>query len=502
MRTTVLGLLRPTGRLGQQRRRPTTSRQIPRPAVGCGLLCCAATFARPAQAIVVCYATAPSESDPSSEDNEMPGENRQQSCFPAVIVAYHGGGDMLNELRNRGLPFVRIQTSPDVSANKYMLQYLAKGAPDQHVLTFSGNVDKLSAQLADLGVTHIIPADEAGVELTDLLCASLDLPFNGMNKSTARRDKKLMHEAVSEQGLGIPWQLLCETADEISAWMTHRKLPFPIVVKPLDGAGSAGVSRCDSFSDIEAALSLIRQLALNDDNVITIRPQVLAQELLRGIEYIVDTVSLAGHHKVTDIWQCKKGAHNGSAFVYEYFDLIPCDGTLRNALETYIGGVLDALDITLGPGHAEVYFHEQTGPILIEVGSRIGGPRMPFATAACTASGKSQMEYTVDAYLEPQKFHDNWDSGYELVSRARMVFLISNQEARLKELDPDLVQQIRSLPSYYAEELAVEPGDKLQKTIDVRSSPGCIFLVHDSAEQLAKDYDIIRKLELGLYVEV
>lgn len=188
--------------------------------------------------------------------------------------------------------------------------------------------------------------------------------------------------------------------------------------------------------------------------------------------------------------------------MYEYFDLLPRAGTVQQALADYVAHVLDALDITLGPGHAEVYFHERTGPVLVEVGSRIGGPRMPFPTAACTASGKSQMEYTVDAYLEPHKFHDQWDGAYEIVRQARMVFLISNQDARFNGWHPALMEQIRSLPSYYAEQLAIEPGDMLQKTMDVRSSPGCVFLVHDSAEQLVKDYEVIRALEPRLYLEV
>ena len=34
------------------------------------------------------------------------------------------------------------------------------------------------------------------------------------------------------------------------------------------------------------------------------------------------------------------------------------------------------------------------------------------------------MEYTLDAYLRPERFHDRWDDDYEIVRQARMVFLI------------------------------------------------------------------------------
>lgn len=109
------------------------------------------------------------------------------------------------------------------------------------------------------------------------------------------------------------------------------------------------------------------------------------------------------------------------------------------------------------------------------------------------------MEYTVDAYLAPDEFYDRWNAGYELERRARMVFLISDREAPFEGFDADRMAEIRSLPSYYAEELAIEPGEQWLPTIDVRSSPGCIFLVHESGDQLARDYEAIRRLESRLY---
>lgn len=138
----------------------------------------------------------------------MPARLDEPACVPVEIVAYHGGADMLEELRARSLPFVRTQTARDVSANKFMCRFLQHAPPDDRTIVHDGDVARPSEEFAAREITHVIPTDEAGVELTDLLCHESGLSFNGMEKSAARRDKRLMHAAVAERGLRVPLQSL------------------------------------------------------------------------------------------------------------------------------------------------------------------------------------------------------------------------------------------------------------------------------------------------------
>ena len=424
------------------------------------------------------------------------------ALLPAVIVAYHGGADMLDEICSRGIDCVRIQLGRDPGPNKFMQQYLAEGRdPSSHVVTLQGDdIDSLVQELKDLGVTHIIPADEAGVALTDILADRLGLAFNGLNGSRARRDKGLMHERVKKAGLRIPLQYKAASPAEVFQWMKGNDLEFPIVIKPVDGAGSAGVTRCHSEQEVTQTYEKIRALADQGTTVISVRDSVMAQELLQGTEYVVDTVSLDGSHRLTDIWRCKKGAHNGAAFVYEYFEIIDRKGEMQDRLFSYVCNVLNALEIKIGPGHAEVYVRPDGQPVLVEIAARIGGPRMPFATAFCTASGKSQMEYTIDAYLEKSRFHDDANNSYDRQRHGRMVFLINSEESQFQGLESETIKITRSLPSFKAEEWAVRPGDRLKATVDVRSSPGFFVLVHDDQKQIEADYKKIRELENRLYI--
>lgn len=423
--------------------------------------------------------------------------------LPAVIVAYYGGADVLTEVRARGYDCVRIQLHGHDKSNQYLMQYLKRDAdPSSHVvLQKEGqSVDSLAAELRDLGVTHIIPSDEAGVELTDKLCHVLGLPFNGIEGSAARRNKSLMHQRIASKGVAIPFQTTATAADEILSWMTANSLEFPIVVKPLDGAGSAGVTKCRSVSDIQKAFDDIKQIADMKKTVVTIGQEVIVQEFLQGVEYVVDTVSNDGVHKLTDIWECKKAPHNGASFVYEYFDLIHHEGELQDTLYQYVCQVLDALDIRIGPGHAEIYMRKNGTPVIVEIGSRLGGPRMPYGTAPCVATRKAQTEFAVDAYLEPEQHRHNWAQRYRKTKESRMVFLIHHEERPFLGLNEHCIQQIRQLPSYYHEEFAVGDGDVLKQTIDVRSSPGFIYLIHDDKAQIEADYKVIRNLEKELYL--
>lgn len=204
-----------------------------------------------------------------------------------------------------------------------------------------------------------------------------------------------------------------------------------------------------------------------------------------------------GYHKLTDIWRCQKGAHNGAPFVYEYFDLIENDGEIQDSLFNYTSQVLDALEIRIGPGHSEVYLDHAGNPVIVEVGSRLGGPKMPFGTAPCVASGKSQMDYSIDAYMEPHLFHDRWKNRYEKTKHSRMVFLIHHEKRLFNGFNQDTIQTIRSLPSFVHEEWV--NAEWLQKTIDVRSSPGFLYLMHDDFSQIESDYQEIRRLESVLF---
>ena len=80
-----------------------------------------------------------------------------------------------------------------------------------------------------------------------------------------------------------------------------------------------------------------------------------------------------------------------------------------------------------------------------------------------------------------------------------MVFLVNDKEMILNSYDSSVLNKIKSLKSFYHAEFAFKVGDKLRKTIDVRSSPGFIYLIHQDHSQIEHDYKLIRQYECLLY---
>ena len=104
---------------------------------------------------------------------------------------------------------------------------------------------------------------------------------------------------------------------------------------------------------------------------------VLVQEFLSGKEYVIDQVSKDGIHKLCALWEYDKRQVNGAAFVYHGSKLLDPSNSVGQELIAYASNVLDALSISHGPSHMECIF-TNTGPCLVEVGSRCQGGNLSF----------------------------------------------------------------------------------------------------------------------------
>ena len=109
----------------------------------------------------------------------------------------------------------------------------------------------------------------------------LGLPGLTVGQTFPFRDKELMKELLGAAGLRTPGH---ESTDTVAGvWAAAERLGFPLIVKPIAGAGAADTYRADSAAELDAILPMLRHL-----------PQVIVEEFVDGEEFTYDTICAGG----------------------------------------------------------------------------------------------------------------------------------------------------------------------------------------------------------------
>jgi hypothetical protein len=398
-----------------------------------------------------------------------------------VVDAYSTGARLAPRFTAAGMPVVHVQSSlrlPEFYARAFRAGDFAEN------VVHEGDLEATAARVAAHDPAFVVVGAEPGVPLADALSERLGLPSNGSELSPARRDKGAMSEALRAAGLRAAEALRTSDAAAAVAWAESRG-GDPVVVKPLDSAGTDGVSVCADATAIEAAFAanLGRPNALHGAN-----EELLVQELLQGTQLFVNSVSWDGVHHVSEAWRDNK-LRRGANFIYDYEELLPRHGEQQDQVVPYVESVLDALGIRFGPAHTEVML-TTTGPVLVESGARMHGSVPDEIVDRCTPSHQT---LTAEAYLDPASVARRAERPYELAAGAYCVMLISQHEGRI--VSDSGLREIEALPSFAGTISMLGPGDQLKHTIDLFSCPGIIYLVDPDPGQLKADYDRIRELD-------
>lgn len=406
-----------------------------------------------------------------------------------VVDAYSTGARLAPRFIAEGLDVVHVQSNPNESPfyiDRLRLQDFAEN------VVHRGDLEATAAAVARYDPAFVVVGSEPGVLLSDALSERLGLPSNGTALSRARRDKSEMAAAIRRAGLRAVQELKTGDVEEAIAW-AERRGDWPVVVKPLDSAGTDGVSLCETSDAIRAAFAdvLGRPNALQGAN-----EQLLVQELLRGTQLFCDSVSWGGIHHVSEVWRDTKIRIEGN-LAYDFEELLDYRGEQQDQVVAYVKAVLDALGISYGPAHTEVML-TQDGPVLVESGARLHGSIRDDVIDRCTPS---HVTVTVDAYLRPESVARRAGGApeYELANASRCVMLISHQGGRV--VSDAGMRAVEALPSYAGSIAMAEPGDEITPTIDLFSCPGMIYLVDPDREVLRRDYERLRELErtVGLF---
>ena len=334
----------------------------------------------------------------------------------------------------------------------------------------------------------IVPGSEDGVTLSVKLSASLGLPGNPVDMLDAMKTKDGMQEALRQAGIRYILGKRVRTPEEGLAFCRENKLKTA-VVKPISGAGSQGLYLCDNLDEVERAIASL----VNTKNFFgKVNEEVLVQERIYGDEYIVNTISSCGRHRLNSVLRYKKHKTEEGGYIYDYIEFINHLDAGHNKLIEYALSVADAIHYRNGMIHGE-YMIDEKGPVLIEVNCRPMGCSQP-AEYMDLIMGQHETDSTLDALLYPEAFAARQNQPYRLQRYGCMKILQIPED--MDAVDHPIWEVARQLRSTYKIS-ANAPSSPFTyaKTRDLETAGGLVYMVHKYEHVLRSDLELLRKTE-------
>jgi hypothetical protein len=234
------------------------------------------------------------------------------------------------------------------------------------------------------GIDRVECLWEPYMVLAARLREELGLPGLTVSQTIPFRDKEAMKRVIDAAGLRTPRHE--STGSVAGVWAAAERTGYPLIVKPIAGAGSTDTYRADSPADLADVLPALRHV-----------PEVSVEEFVDGQEFTYDTICAGGEVLVENM--CWYRPRPLLAKTHEWIS--PVTVALRDldapdlAPGRELGrAVLAALDFREGFTHMEWYRTAAGEVVFGEIAARPPGARivdlMNFATDADMYSGWAQ----------------------------------------------------------------------------------------------------------------
>jgi ATP-grasp domain-containing protein len=204
------------------------------------------------------------------------------------------------------------------------------------------------------------------VMLAARLRQALGVPGLTPQQALPFRDKELMKQKLDAAGIRTPRH--CSCSDEASIRAAAERIGYPLMIKPIDGAGSADTHRVNDASDLSRVIKAVRHV-----------PVVSVEEFVEGREYTFDAICAGGRPLFYNIaWYRPRPL---IARTVEWIS--PQVVALRNPDQPELAAgrkmgfeVLEALEFEAGFTHMEWYLKDDGEVVFGEIGARVGGARL------------------------------------------------------------------------------------------------------------------------------
>ena len=331
-------------------------------------------------------------------------------------------------------------------------------------------MDRVTAWLRGKSIDRVLANWEPLVILAARLRERWSMPGMSVDAVTGFRDKQLMKERVAAAGLRVPKSRRVRTEKETRA--AAEELGYPLIVKPIAGAGSADTYKCENARELDETLVKMRGVG-----------EASCEEYIEGEEFTFDTVSIAGKPAYENVAQYLPKPLEMRSLEW----VSPVIITVRDMTQAKIQGgitlgrkVLTALGMGDGFTHMEWFLTPKGEAIFGEIGCRPGGAHIV-----------DQMNYTsdIDLFREWARVavHGRFDADARRKYNAGIVFKRAFGEGRITRID-GLNEWLRMCGEWVVEEKLLRPGTPRRNWKHTLLSDGHVLVRHpdwDTAHRMS-----------------
>jgi len=222
-------------------------------------------------------------------------------------------------------------------------------------------------------IDAVIGVDDGTAVMAASLAEAMGLPHNPVAAVAAARNKRLMREVLSREGIPVPRHLVFPLNGDAKEFA--KQVAYPCVVKPLILSASCGVMRANDEEEFVASFNRVGRL-LTNLGLVAFDEQarwILAENFVPGREVALEGLLTGGTLRPLALFD-KPDLLDGP-FFEETIYVTPSrlSSEVQQEIITCAGRAAKALGLQDGPMHGEFRVHEKDVWV-IEVAARsIGG---------------------------------------------------------------------------------------------------------------------------------
>ena len=370
---------------------------------------------------------------------------------------------VIEEAHKLGLYVITCDYLPDNIAHKHSDEYRNVSIIDK---------DAVLSTARELGIDGIMSfACDPGVVTAAYVAEKLGLPFAGSYEAVSiLQNKGLFRRFLTENGFNVPWaKSYTEPAEALN---DSAGFSWPMIVKPVDSAGSKGVTRVDSPGALLTAIEHAKAFSICGDFIIE---EFITQQ---GFSSDTDCFSVDGVLRYCSFDEQHFDAHADNPYTpaaYAWPSTMPAwaQAELRGELQRLI----TLLGLGTGLYNIETRLGTNGKTYIMEVSPRGGGNRlseglsMAAETNLVANAVKAAVGLPVDEMRDPV-YNGHWTE----------IILHSGRDGtfRALEIAPELESAV------VQRDLWVKPGDAVERFSGANKAIGTLVMNFPTREDAEK----------------